>query len=196
MDPISIDKIRAMNKYSKGRRRQPQLLPTLSLYIYLAVATFVLCLLLTSPAWFPGLCSALASFFLTTLPGLFTAFLLSPRCLFVVGNLIIAFLVGESRLAPRRRDDDGQPSLVNDIHEEHVKKNAAAAVEVADHSAFVGAVVGKEVEVQVQVKEEEEQEEEEEEGNEEELHTRVEDFIARVKRQRKLELKSFFDVDR
>lgn len=192
MDPISIDKIRAMNKYSKGRRRQPQLLPTLSLYFYLAVATFVLCLLLTSPAWFPGLCSALASFFLTTLPGLFTAFLLSPRCLFVVGNLIIAFLVGESRLAPRRRDDDAQPSLVNEIHEEHVKNNAA----VADHSSFVGAVVGKEVQVQVQVKEEEEQEEEEEEGNEEELHTRVEDFIARVKRQRKLELKSFFDVDR
>ena len=36
----------------------------------------------------------------------------------------------------------------------------------------------------------------EEEGEEEELHKRVEDFIARVKKQRKLERKSFFDVDR
>lgn len=189
MDPISMEKIRAMNKYSK-RRRQLQL-PTLSVYI---AATFVLCLLLTSPAWFPRLCSALGFFFLTTLPDLVMAFLLSPKCLFVVGNLIVAFLIGESRLAPRR--DDGQPSLVNEIHEEHVKKNtamatkattaAAVAVAAADHSAFVGAAVVEEEAVEVK----------EEEGEEEELHKRVEDFIARVKKQRKLELKSFFDVDR
>ncbi|XP_066310587.1 uncharacterized protein [Miscanthus floridulus] len=189
MDPISMEKIRAMNKYNKSRRQLQ--LPALSVYM---AATFVLCLLLTSPAWFPRLCSALGFFILTTLPDLVTAFLLSPKCLFVVGNLIVAFLVGESRLAPRR--DDGQPSLVNEMHEEHVKKNTvmaaakattAAAAVVVDHSAFVGAV-REEVEVEVEVKEEE--------GEEEELHKRVEDFIARVKKQRKLELKSFFDVDR
>ena len=189
MDPISMEKIRAMNKYNKSRRQLQ--LPALSVYM---AATFVLCLLLTSPAWFPRLCSFLSFFFLTitTLPDLVTSFLLSPKCLFVVGNLIVAFLVGESRLAPRR--DDGQPSLVNEIHEEHVKKNTvmaaakattAAAAVVVDHSAFVGAV-REEVEVEVK----------EEEGEEEELHKRVEDFIARVKKQRKLELKSFFDVDR
>lgn len=189
MHPISIEKIRAMNKYSKSRRQLQ--LPALSVYM---VATFVLCLLLTSPAWFPRLCSVLGFFFLTTLPDLVTAFLLSPKCLFVVGNLIVAFLVGESRLGSRR--DDDQPALVNEIHEEHEKKNAAmvantstAAVAVAvvadhSHSAIVG-VVGEEVEVK-----------EEEEGEEEELHKRVEDFIARVKKQRKLEAKSFFDVDR
>nr|ACG33503.1 hypothetical protein [Zea mays] len=183
MDPISMEQVRAMNKYRKSRR-QPHL-PTL----YMAVTFVVLCLLLTSPAWFPRMCSALGFFFLTTVPDLVTAFLLSPKCLFVVGNLIVAFLVGESRLAPRRGDDDDdRPSLVNEIHEEHVKKNAAltaataAAVAQADHSAFVGAVRERVVEV----KEEEE----------EELHKRVEDFIARVKKQRKLELKSFFDVDR
>jgi hypothetical protein len=38
--------------------------------------------------------------------------------------------------------------------------------------------------------------EEGEEAAAEELHKRVEDFIARVKKQRKLEAKSFFDVDR
>jgi hypothetical protein len=186
MDPMSsIEKIRAMNKFSESRRLQK--LPTLSIY---AVATSVTCLLLTSPAWFPSLCSLLSFFFFTTLPGLVTAFLLSPKCLFVVGNLIVAFLVGESRLSPRR--DDDQPSLVNEIHEEHVKRNMAMvakatteAVVVADHSASVGVVgLGEEVEVK------------EEEGEEEELHKRVEDFIARVKKQRKLEAKSFFDVDR
>ena len=184
MDTISIEKIRAMNKFIKNRRQQK--LRTLSIYV---VGTSVICLLLTSPAWFPSLCSLLSFFFLTTLPDLVTAFLLSPKCLFVVGNLIVAFLVGESRLAPRR--DDDQPSLVNEIHEEHVKRNMAmvakAATEVvmvADHSASVGVVgLGEEVEVK------------EEEG-EEELHKRVEDFIASVKKQRKLEAKSFFDVDR
>ncbi|CAL4959682.1 unnamed protein product [Urochloa decumbens] len=183
MDPISVEKFRAMNKFTKSRRQQ-QLL-SLSMYL---VATFVLCLLLTSPAWFPSLCSVLRIFFLTTVPDLVTAFLFSPKCLFVVGNLIVAFLVGESRLAPRKNDD--QPSLVNEIHEEHVKRNmamvtkaTATAVVVADHSASVGAV-GEEVEVK------------EEEGEEEELHKRVEDFIARVKKQRKLEAKSFFDADR
>jgi hypothetical protein len=185
MDPITIKKIRAMNKFSKSRRQQQ--LSTLSIYL---VATFVICLLLTSPAWFPSLCSLLSFFFLTTLPDLVTTFLLSPKCLFVVGNLIVAFLVGESWLAPRR-DDDDQPFLVNEIHEEHVKRNTtmvtkattAMVVVADDHSASVGAV-GEEVEVK------------EEEGEEQELHKRVEDFIARVKKQRKLEAKSFFDVDR
>jgi hypothetical protein len=179
MDLIVVEKISATKKYSKSRRQQLLVLPTRTLYL---VATSILCLLLTSSAWFPRLCSLLSFFLLTTLPDLATAFLLSPNCLFVVGNLIIAFLVGESRLALWR----DQPSLVNEIHEEHVKRNmvtivaksTAAAVVVADHSPFVGEV------------------EEGEEAPEEELHKRVEDFIARVKKQRKLEAKSFFDVDR
>ncbi|KAF8648623.1 hypothetical protein HU200_064668 [Digitaria exilis] len=180
MDPMSIEKIRAMNKFRNGRRREQ--LPILSIYV---VSAFVICLLLTSPAWFPSLCSRLSFFFLTTLPDLVTAFLLSPKCLFIVGNLIVAFLVGQSRMAPPR--DDDQLSLVNEIHEEHVKRNNAVVakatittVVVDDHSASLG----EEVELK------------EEEGEEEELHKRVEDFIARVKKQRKLEAKSFFDVDR
>jgi hypothetical protein len=112
MDLIVVEKISATKKYSKSRRQQLLILPTRTLYL---VATSILCLLLTSSAWFPRLCSLLSFFLLTTLPDLATAFLLSPNCLFVVGNLIIAFLVGESRLALWR----DQPSLVNEIHEEH-----------------------------------------------------------------------------
>jgi hypothetical protein len=186
MDPISIEKIRAMRKYRRSRRQQKQLLPTLRPYM---VATCVLCLLLTSPAWFPRLCSLLVSFFLTTLPDLAMAFLLSPKCLFVVGNLIVAFLIGKSRLAVK-----SQPASLVDvdgIHEEHMKRNvasmatkaAATTVVFSDHSAQVGVVWdGENVE--------------EEEQGEEELEKRVDDFIARVKRQRKLEAKSFFDTDR
>lgn len=181
MDPIIMEKISAMEKYRKNRRQQLFVIPTLTLYL---VATSILCLLLTSPAWFPRMCSFMSVFLFTTLPDLATAFLLSPKCLFVVGNLIVAFLVGESRLAPKR----DQPSLVNEMHEEHVKRNmttiskvTAAAIVVSDHNSFVGAVEGEEVK---------------EQEAEEELHKRVEDFIARVKKQRKLEAKSFFDADR
>ncbi|GJM92026.1 hypothetical protein PR202_ga08452 [Eleusine coracana subsp. coracana] len=176
MDPIIIEKISAMKKYSNSRKQQLVVLPTLTLYL---VAASILCLLLTSPAWFPRLCSLLTFFLLTTLPDLATTFLLSPKCLFVVGNLIVAFLVGESRLS----------NMVNEINEQHMKRNmvtipkeTAAAMVVADDSPVVGAVEGEEVK--------------EEEAEEEELHQRVEDFIARVKKQRKLEAKSFFDADR
>jgi hypothetical protein len=148
MDLIVIEKINATKKYSKSRRQQQLLaLPTLTLYL---LGTSILCLQLTSPAWFPRLCSLLSFFFLTAVPDLATGFLLSPKFLFVVSNLIVAFLVGESRLAPRRV----RPSLVNEIHEEHVKRNKATilkvtaeAVVVADHSPFVGA--GEEVEEEV-----------------------------------------------
>uniref|UniRef100_A0A0E0JSZ0 DUF4408 domain-containing protein n=1 Tax=Oryza punctata TaxID=4537 RepID=A0A0E0JSZ0_ORYPU len=186
MDPISIEKIRAMSKCSNCKRQQQMILPTLAISM---VATSVLLLLVTSPVWVPRLCSLMAFFFLTTLPDLAMAFLLSPKCLFVVGNLIVAFLVGESRLALR---GEPVPSLVNEIHEEHVKRNSATsakavtAVVAIDHNAQVGELG----------QEEEEEEEEEEEGEEEELHQRVEDFIARVKKQRRMEDKSIFDTDR
>ncbi|CAM0884426.1 unnamed protein product [Alopecurus aequalis] len=192
MDPISIEKIRAMRKYRRSRKQQQKLLPALTPYM---VATCALCLLLTSPAWFPWLCSLLASFLLTTLPDLATAFLLSPKCLFVLGNLIIAFLIGESRLS--FRSQPGSIVDVDSIHEEHVKKNiaptttkAATMVAFSDHSTLAGVVWEGEEE------EEEQEEEEGEEQGEEELEKRVDDFIARVRRQRKLEAKSYFDTDR
>uniref|UniRef100_A0ACD5WIH6 Uncharacterized protein n=1 Tax=Avena sativa TaxID=4498 RepID=A0ACD5WIH6_AVESA len=184
MDPISIEKIRAMRKYKRSRRQQKLLLPTLTPYM---VATCVLCLLLTSPAWFPWLCSLLVSFFLTTLPDLATAFLLSPKCLFVVGNLIVAFLIGESRL----RSQPASLVDVDGIHEEHVKRNVSSTAT----KAATTTVVFSDHSAQVEVLWEGEKEEEGEQG-EEELEKRVDDFIARVRRQRKLEAKSFFDTDR
>lgn len=178
-----------MRKYRRNRKQQ-HLLPALAPYL---VATCgVLCLLLTSPAWFPRLCSLLVSFLLTTLPDLATAFLLSPKCLFVVGNLIVAFLIAQSRLAPR-----SQPASVLDVdelHEEHVKRNIAPTTA----KATATTVVFSDDSVLVQGVWEGEKEEEEVvvEQGEEELEKRVDDFIARVKRQRKLEGKSFFDTDR
>ena len=191
MDPISIEKIRAMRKYRRNRKQQQLLLPALAPYL---VATCgVLCLLLTSPAWFPGVCSLLVSFLLTTLPDLAIAFLLSPKCLFVVGNLIVAFLIAQSRLAPK-----SQPASVvdvNDVHEEYVKRSVAPMTAKATATTVVFTDHGASVEGVWEGEKEKEEEEVVEQG-EEELEKRVDDFIARVKRQRKLEGKSFFDTDR
>ncbi|KAM3334968.1 hypothetical protein ACQJBY_029402 [Aegilops geniculata] len=190
MDPISIEKIRAMRKYRRNRKQQ-QLLP--ALVPYLVATCGVLCLLLTSPAWFPGVCSLLVSFLLTTLPDLATAFLLSPKCLFVVGNLIVAFLIAQSRLAPR-----SQPASeldVDDVHEERVKRSVAPMTAKATATTVVFSDDSVLVEG-VWVGEKEKEEEVVVEQGEEELEKRVDDFIARVKRQRKLEGKSFFDTDR
>ncbi|VAH68030.1 uncharacterized protein LOC119270142 [Triticum dicoccoides] len=190
MDPISIEKIRAMRKYRRNRKQQ-RLLPALAPYL---VATCgVLCLLLTSAAWFPRLCSLLVSFILTTLPDLATAFLLSPKCLFVVGNLIVAFLIAQSRLSPKSQlasDVD-----VDDVHEEYVKRSVAPMTAKATATTVVFTDHGTSVEGVWEGEKEKEEEEGEEQG-EEELEKRVDDFIARVKRQRKLEGKSFFDTDR
>ncbi|XBI67738.1 hypothetical protein VPH35_047040 [Triticum aestivum] len=184
-----------MRKYRRNKK-QHQLLPTLAPYL-MATCGF-LCLLLTSPAWFPD-----ADFFehlhpgpcgkacvLTTLPDLATAFLLSPKCLFVADNLIVAFLIAQSRLALK-----SQPASIMDvdnIHEEYVKRSAmpmttkttTTTVAFSNQCASVEAVW------------EGEKEREKEEEEEEEEQKRVDDFIARVKRQRKLEGKSFFDTDR
>ncbi|KAM3353791.1 hypothetical protein ACQJBY_024770 [Aegilops geniculata] len=192
MDPISIEKIRAMRKYRRNRKQQQLLLPALAPYL---VATCgVLCLLLTSPAWFPRLCSLLVSFLLTTLPDLATAFLLSPKCFFVVGNLIVAFLIAQSRLAPR-----SQPASeldVDDVHEEHVKRSVAPMTGKATATSVVFSDDSVLVQGVWEGDKEKEEEEEVVEQGEEELEKRVDDFIARVKRQRKLEGKSFFDTDR
>uniref|UniRef100_A0A8R7U1I0 DUF4408 domain-containing protein n=1 Tax=Triticum urartu TaxID=4572 RepID=A0A8R7U1I0_TRIUA len=109
-----------MRKYRRNKK-QHQLLPTLA--PYLMPTCGFLCLLLTSPAWFPSACSSSPSSpVLTTLPDLATAFLLSPKCLFVADNLIVAFLIAQSRLALK-----SQPASIMDvdnIHEEYVKRSA------------------------------------------------------------------------
>ncbi|RRT39350.1 hypothetical protein B296_00051832 [Ensete ventricosum] len=112
-------------------------------------------------------------FFLVSLPNA-SSVVLGPKCLFVVSNIIIIFLVGESRLTR-------QPPRP-DVYEEYVKRrrglHGAACSEVKDAEAEKGCDGEEGVQREC----------EEEKGlPTEELNRRVEDFIAKVNMQRKLE---------
>ncbi|EXB40326.1 hypothetical protein L484_017468 [Morus notabilis] len=162
------------------------------------------------------------------LPNIWSSFL-NPKCLFIVFNVIVAFLVGESKLL------GSQPSPANDIYDEYVARSRRfqgqhkyfsnlgeeqkeeRKLEVLDVSK---EIVYEDKEIALEDKqdkhdheklEEEEEEEEEEDDDEEfkeaennidseheerdceedseglpaeELNRRVEDFIARINKQR------------
>ncbi|CAL9120636.1 unnamed protein product [Musa textilis] len=134
-----------------------------------ALGLFLSCL-----NWLPYL----RFFFLVSLPNV-SSVVFGPKCLFVVSNIIILFLVGESRLTR-------QPPRP-DVYEEYVKRrrglHGAARSEVKEKEAEEA-----EAEKGCDGEEGAEREREEEKGlPAEELNRRVEDFIAKVNMQRKLE---------
>ncbi|KAI8526817.1 hypothetical protein RHMOL_Rhmol12G0026300 [Rhododendron molle] len=125
-----------------------------------------------------------------SLPNFNIPFFSNPKFLFIVGNAIIVFLVGESKLS------NPPPSPATEIYNEgpyneYVGKSICEFPSQMEKKGegklgtkFLTEVSAKNIEKQA-----EEREEEEEEGGleTEELTKRVEDFIARVNRQRLVE---------
>lgn len=217
MDTVQIEKLVAMRRYAKK-----QLL--ISSLIQYSLQASVLGLFLSSPSWLPKLYCA-AKLLLSATMG--------PKCLFILSNIIILFLVGESKIsrpppgerdayeecAARSRgirgcvesgagDDQREESAVEDQY--HVEEcRERDIVEVVEEEKVVAAVVVDEEREKGGVGEEEEEDErerggvgeeeresEEVDGEEEEeerglpaeeLKRRVEDFIAKVNMQRRLE---------
>ncbi|OAY67558.1 uncharacterized protein LOC109727444 [Ananas comosus] len=182
-----------MKRYK--RRKQFNIIPTLLKYL---VGVLLLGLFLSSPLWLPKLSSSLNLFVVVVLPNV-AASLFGPKCLFVVCNLIVVFLVSESRLS-------GTYSMP-DMYEEFVRRTAVGSrtssnsTTVADKrgSAFmqiglVGGVEEGEGKGGGEVEGVEggccwEMEEEDDEDLVHEWNRRFEDFIARVRKQRRLEAK-------
>ncbi|WOL17964.1 hypothetical protein Cni_G26757 [Canna indica] len=149
------------------RRRRRQVLA--SLIQYSVAASLVIILLLTTPIWFPSLFSSLKLLLFVSLPDMAAA-AFGPRSLFVVGNLIVVFLVGESKLL--RSSLSSSSSSAPAIYEEYLKNLCLEDEERRDGGGW---------------DEEEEEEEKEENTSLVELHKRSEDLIARVTQQWKLE---------
>lgn len=172
-----------MKRY--GRRRQ--FLPSLIRYL---AAILLLGSLPSSPLWLPTIFSSLKLFFFPFLPNLHSI-MFGPKCLFIVCNLIVVFLVGESKLS--------KSSLAPDIYEEYMNRNTnlrrLSTRESKKGSAFKKAFTegGGEGEEEKRGGRWEEveggHEELDGEGKKglDELNRRVEDFIARVNKQRRLE---------
>ncbi|XP_060204149.1 uncharacterized protein LOC132632287 [Lycium barbarum] len=102
MDSLQMKKIQAINKYRKQR-----LLNNLMFYSFTALTSI---LLLSSPLWYPLLCAFLKSLFFDSLPKICALFF-SSKCIFIVGNIIIIFLVGESKIF-KSRSSSSLPSNV------------------------------------------------------------------------------------
>ncbi|MQL73177.1 hypothetical protein Taro_005546 [Colocasia esculenta] len=195
MDLVTVEKLQA----TKRSHRQKKAFVSL---IRCCLSLLCLGLFLSSPLWLPIPCSSLRRFFDVSLPAGMLAYLFSPKCLFVLGNAIVVFLVGESRWSA------GSVSAPLDVYEEYmVRRKGPLGTPVrvgkeGESKDWVGKG-GLEDELdyeeeqeqeQEEVAEEVEEEEEEEDFNGEEealpadeLNRRVEDFIARVNWERRIE---------
>lgn len=111
MDPIKAEKLQAMKSYRKGQFVY-NLLPH---SLFALTCSFLCCF----PFWFASLSSYMKCLFISlSLPNIWSSFF-NPNCLFVVVNIIIVFLVGESKLL----DASDSSSPVADIYSEYVERS-------------------------------------------------------------------------
>lgn len=127
----------------------------------------------------------------------------SPKCIFIIANVIIAFLVGESNFMG---SSGNSSSPATDLYDEYVRRSrtrlrARVAAQKIDEKKPHEQIVERSVKRVHQVKDVDkgkqtkvEQEKEKDDGDQEEpglpaeeLKKRVEEFIARVNKQRWLE---------
>ncbi|KAL6182652.1 hypothetical protein ACLB2K_044067 [Fragaria x ananassa] len=93
MDPIPIKilKFQAINKHKKHQTE-----PLINLFFY-CLAALTCCLFCSSPLWFPSFVSSMKGFFLSFVHMMSSVFL-SSKFVFILGNLIVVALVGESKI--------------------------------------------------------------------------------------------------
>ncbi|KAH0686559.1 hypothetical protein KY290_018168 [Solanum tuberosum] len=93
MDSLQMKKIQAINKYRKQR-----LLNKIMLYSFTSMTCI---LILSSPLWYPLLRAFVKSLLFDSIPKLGALFF-SSKCIFLIGNIIVIVLVGESKIFKSR----------------------------------------------------------------------------------------------
>ncbi|GAV82251.1 DUF4408 domain-containing protein [Cephalotus follicularis] len=88
-----MDGIKVQQFHTTKMSKKHQLLDKSILYSLTALSCCLFCL---SPFWYPSLCSSLKFFLFNSLPKI-TSVLLTPKSLFIVGNLIVVVLIGQSK---------------------------------------------------------------------------------------------------
>ena len=152
---------------------------------------------------------SLKHFLFTSLPD-FWGFFFNPRCFFLVGNTIILFLIGEWKFLGSLQ------SPAAEIYDEYAARSPSSGRALSDDlqegKEKVKNLVEESLnEVEEEREDEEEEREEEKDGDEdededdeeedqpelpaEELNKRVEEFIARINKQRWLETKLLVQDD-
>ncbi|KAJ8772444.1 hypothetical protein K2173_027621 [Erythroxylum novogranatense] len=177
--------------HATRRSNKHQVLGNFLLYSLTVLTCSLFC---SSPIWFPSLLSYLKIFVFSFLPGI-TSLLISPRSLFIVGNLIIIALIGESRFLASNLSPSANAYYDEYINQKRSFQPSAISEEKKDKklenkSSEDGTKVeGKErEELAENLKVNEKEDGDGEDGlPTEELKKRADDFIARVNRQRMLE---------
>lgn len=105
MDPITAEKLRAMKSYKKSQFYK------LLFHCLVALTCSLLC---SFPFSFASLSS---SIMFLSLPTVWSSFF-NPKCLFVVVNVIVVFLVGESKLL-----GSSHSSPATDIYSEYIERS-------------------------------------------------------------------------
>ncbi|XP_022736891.1 uncharacterized protein LOC111289819 [Durio zibethinus] len=185
MDPIVMQKFQAIKKFKKSKKQQ--LLDKFFLYTFIAFTCSMFC---SSPFWLPYLFSSMKGFLFISLPKM-GSISHCPKLLFLVGNLIIAVLIGESKYFA------SGPSLSGDAYyDEFVDRSKcprnSSTLEVKKEKKMkpcLVSVTGRLVEETREVT----KQKNDSVGEHElilptkELKKRADDFIARVNRQRRIE---------
>ncbi|KAL6350077.1 hypothetical protein AAG906_004012 [Vitis piasezkii] len=155
-----------------------------NLIVY-SLTSLVCSLFFSYPHWFPSLWLSINHFLFTSLPNIWS-FFFNPKCIFLVGNTIILFLIGEWKLL-------GSQSPAAEIYDEYAERSRAS------RRVLSALQEAKEMELEKNLVEEKRRgrrKDGDEDGEEdqpglpaEELNKRVEEFIARINKQRWLEAK-------
>lgn len=107
-----LEKIRAMNKYKRSHFMQG--------LFHCCITALSLTLLISKSAWFHSLVSGVNAFFLVTLPDI-GSYVIQPKIMFVVCNVIVIILVGESKCV----SCPNPTSQSWDMYDEYVREKKA-----------------------------------------------------------------------
>ncbi|KVI06165.1 uncharacterized protein LOC112510029 [Cynara cardunculus var. scolymus] len=186
MDPLRIQayKIHAIKKH-----KRQQFMGTILLYTISTLACTLLC---SSPLWYPPFCATFNVVFFLFLPKI-CSFFFTSKVLFVVGNLIVVFLVGESKFFASKSTPANSHASYSDVcYDKYKCKTQNPQVLPKKGTAKAKSFSINDDEKRLETEGEENVEEVEHEDLEvnlgaEELNKLADDFIARINRQRRLE---------
>ncbi|KAI3766023.1 hypothetical protein L2E82_16071 [Cichorium intybus] len=205
MDPLRIHayKIHAIKKH-----KRQQFVGTVLLYSLSALACTLFC---SSPLWYPPFCATFNVLFFFSLPKIFSFFFTS-KVLFVVGNLIVIFLVGQCKFFSSN-SKPSRPSYTDTCYDKYKSKSPKPRVVPPQQAKKARGVAkctseSRDEEYRLETRCNEDMvrycrgevrivhEKQKEEGLQmdqevilpaEELNRLADDFIARINRQRRLE---------
>lgn len=173
-----VKKLQANKNYEKG------CFFVCNLVIVYALTGLACSLFWSYPFWFSSVSCCMTQVLFIRLLYIWSSFSNNPKWLFVVVNVIIVVLVGESNFLGSK---SSSLSAVDQYYDKYVERSKRLSGLDSNYNT-----VQEKKEVKMDKKDQEEEEEDEEEVGlpAQELNKRVEEFIARVNKQRWLEEKS------